>query len=151
MLCPLSPILTGKPGGSRRVMKSRSLAKWAFEMAMRSMMGVTCSASDRGCVSLSQSVALNLANRRKTEKGRCCDVKHDADLKPLCHYRTSAPCWWARRGVRCPGRSGWTRGWSIPRQWWQWGCEDWHTGTYCSERDKAAVSVCERMNEPVSK
>ena len=43
-----SPILTGKPGGKRKVMKSRSFAKWALEMAMRSMMGVTCSARDRG-------------------------------------------------------------------------------------------------------
>lgn len=43
-----------------RVMKSRSLAKWALEMAMRSMMGVTCSASDSGCCSHSHSVALNL-------------------------------------------------------------------------------------------
>lgn len=43
-----SPIFTGKPGGRRKVMKSRSLAKWAFDIAMRSMMGVTCSASERG-------------------------------------------------------------------------------------------------------
>lgn len=42
------PIFTGKPGGRRSVIKSRSFAKWALEMAMRSMMGVTCSARDRG-------------------------------------------------------------------------------------------------------
>lgn len=45
---PRSPILTGKPGGKRRVMKSRSLANRALEMAMRSMIGTTCSARDRG-------------------------------------------------------------------------------------------------------
>lgn len=54
------PILTGKPGGRRRVMKSRSFAKCAFEIAMRSMMGVTCSAKDRGWLSLNHRVALNL-------------------------------------------------------------------------------------------
>lgn len=54
----------GKPGGSLRVMKSRSLAKWALEMAIRSMMGVTCSASDSGCCSHSHSVALNLPGHR---------------------------------------------------------------------------------------
>lgn len=57
------PILTGKPGGRRKVMKSRSFAKWALEMAIRSMMGVTCSARDRGWLSLSHSVALNLERR----------------------------------------------------------------------------------------
>lgn len=53
-------------------MKSRSLAKWALEIAMRSMMGVTCSARDRGCVSLNHSVALNLEIRKQKErkKGR---------------------------------------------------------------------------------
>lgn len=56
----LSPIFTGKPGGRRRVMKSLSLAKRALEMAIRSMMGATWSARDRGWDSQSHSFALNL-------------------------------------------------------------------------------------------
>lgn len=56
----VSPILTGKPGGRRSVMKSRSLAKSALLTAMRSMMGATCSHRDRGCSSHSHSLALNL-------------------------------------------------------------------------------------------
>lgn len=47
-------------------MKSRSFAKWALEMAMRSMMGVTCSARDRGWLSLNHRVALNLERRQRT-------------------------------------------------------------------------------------
>lgn len=54
------PILTGKPGGRRRVMKSRSLAKSALLMAIRSMMGATCSQRDSGWSSHSHSFALNL-------------------------------------------------------------------------------------------
>lgn len=50
-------------------MKSRSLAKWALLMAIRSMMGVTWSPRESGCSSLSHSVALNL-------------------------YRTSRKLWW---------------------------------------------------------
>lgn len=45
-------------------MKSRSLAKRALEMAMRSMMGTTCSARDSGCDSHSHILALNLKIRR---------------------------------------------------------------------------------------
>lgn len=137
-------------------MKSRSLAKWAFEMAMRSMMGVTCSARDRGCVSLSQSVALNLGKKKKKDRQCSVIIINVTDLRLLCLHQTSALCLWARRGVRCPGHSGWTPGWSIPRLWWPWGCEDWHTGTRCSDRNthtythtEVAVSVCERMNEIV--
>ncbi len=79
-----SPIFTGKPGGRRRVMKSRSLAKWALEMAMRSMMGVTCSASERGWTSLNHSVALNLS---KTHRGK--------ETKPLflIHMKTRFKSW----------------------------------------------------------
>ncbi|TNN30494.1 hypothetical protein EYF80_059353 [Liparis tanakae] len=51
-----SPIMTGKPGGRRRVMKSRSLANSPLEMAMRSMMGTTCSARDRGQPSVIRAV-----------------------------------------------------------------------------------------------
>lgn len=53
-------------------MKSRSLAKCAFEIAMRSMMGVTCSARDRGWLSLNHRVALNLERNQTgpTERRR---------------------------------------------------------------------------------
>lgn len=57
------PILTGKPGGRRRVMKSRSLAKSALLIAIRSMMGATCSQRDSGWSSHSHSFALNLRGR----------------------------------------------------------------------------------------
>lgn len=57
---PPVPILTGKPGGRRKVMKSRSLAKSALLIAMRSMMGATCSQRDSGWSSHSHSFALNL-------------------------------------------------------------------------------------------
>lgn len=61
----LSPILTGKPGGNLRVMKSRNLAKWALLIAIRSMIGVTCSTRERGWSSQSHRVALNLANKKQ--------------------------------------------------------------------------------------
>lgn len=65
------PILTGKPGGRRNVMKSRSLAKSALLTAMRSMMGATCSHRDRGCSSHSHSLALNLVPQIPRGKGSC--------------------------------------------------------------------------------
>lgn len=65
----VSPILTGKPGGRRRLMKSRSLAKSALLTAMRSMMGATCSHRDRGCSSHSHSLALNLPPRIPRSEG----------------------------------------------------------------------------------
>lgn len=54
------PILTGNPGGNSNLMKSLSLAKWALVLAMRSMMGMTCSTRERGKSSHIHSVALNL-------------------------------------------------------------------------------------------
>lgn len=65
-LSQLLPILTGKPGGKRRVMKSRSLANRAFEIAMRSMIGTTCSARDRGWDSHNHNLALNLETQTHT-------------------------------------------------------------------------------------
>lgn len=65
-LSRLSPILTGKPGGKRRVMKSRSLANRALEIAMRSMIGTTCSARDRGWDSHNHNLALNLETSTHT-------------------------------------------------------------------------------------
>lgn len=65
-----SPILTGKPGGKRRVMKSRSLANRAFEIAMRSMIGTTCSARERGWDSHSHNLALNLGTSTRMGKER---------------------------------------------------------------------------------
>lgn len=54
-------------------MKSRSLAKWALLMAIRSMMGVTWSPKDSGCSSLSHSVALNLSSQpEKVGQGPWC-------------------------------------------------------------------------------
>lgn len=44
------------------MMKSRSLANKELEMAIRSMMGATCSAKERGWDSHNQSLALNLEN-----------------------------------------------------------------------------------------
>ena len=54
-----SPILTGNPAGSCKVIKSRSLAKWALLVAIRSMIGKTCSCKESGKSSHSHSVALN--------------------------------------------------------------------------------------------
>ena len=54
-----SPIFTGNPAGSCKVIKSRSLAKWALLVAIRSMIGKTCSCNERGKSSHSHSVALN--------------------------------------------------------------------------------------------
>lgn len=42
------------------MMKSRSFANRALEMAMRSMMGATCCAKERGWASHNHSLALNL-------------------------------------------------------------------------------------------
>lgn len=66
---PPIPILTGKPGGRRRVMKSRSLAKSALLMAIRSMMGATCSQRDSGWSSHSHSFALNLWGGDRRQDG----------------------------------------------------------------------------------
>lgn len=47
------------------MMKSLSRAKWALVLAIRSMMGVTCSTSERGNASDIHSVALNLTEARR--------------------------------------------------------------------------------------
>lgn len=62
------PILTGKPGGKCRVMKLRSLANKALEIAMRSMIGATCSARERGWDSHNHSLALNLGTHKDINK-----------------------------------------------------------------------------------
>lgn len=87
------PILTGKPGGRRRVMKSRSLAKCAFEIAMRSMMGVTCSARDRGWLSLNHRVALNLVRNQTgpTVRWRSTNTK-ETELRAR-HFMATSYFW----------------------------------------------------------
>lgn len=83
-LFQLSPILTGKPGGKRRVMKSRSLANRAFEIAMRSMIGTTCSARERGWDSHNHNLALNLKTHTHTLKNHLSlliiTTKYNSDL-----------------------------------------------------------------------
>lgn len=74
------------------MMKSRSLAKCAFEIAMRSMMGVTCSARDRGWLSLNHRVALNLERNQTgpTERRRSSCIKvaefRASDINPACSH-----------------------------------------------------------------
>lgn len=79
----VSPILTGNPGGRRRVMKSRSLAKSALLTAMRSMMGATCSHRDRGCSSHSHSLALNLCPGSQGVRGMAEAVSSQHLLEPM--------------------------------------------------------------------
>ena len=64
------PILTGNPAGSCSVMKSLSLAKWALLMAIRSMIGSTCSCRDNGWFSESHRVARNFWILVVTSLGR---------------------------------------------------------------------------------
>lgn len=49
------------------MMKSRSFANRALEMAMRSMIGATCPAKDRGWDSHNHSLALNLEDTGHNE------------------------------------------------------------------------------------
>ena len=51
-------------------MKSRSFANRALEMAMRSMIGATCSAKESGWDSHNHSLALNLQNTSQGETRR---------------------------------------------------------------------------------
>lgn len=50
------------------MMKSRSFANRALEMAMRSMIGATCPAKDRGWDSHNHSLALNLEDMGHSER-----------------------------------------------------------------------------------
>lgn len=54
---------------------------------MRSMMGVTCSASERGWASLNHRVALNLKERTKTGAKECTQSAGE--------QRTRCACWFS--------------------------------------------------------
>ena len=75
------PILTGKPGGKCSVMKLRSLANKALEIAMRSIIGATCSARERGWDSHNHSLALNLGTHKDINKYlESVNSFHNSDL-----------------------------------------------------------------------
>lgn len=63
------------------MMKSRSLANKALDMAMRSMIGATCSAKERGWDSHNQSLALNLEDTSRSQT-----LRYIESYIPSCYF-----------------------------------------------------------------